>query len=147
MKLYLDLCVYNRPFDHQGQERIALETSSFIYILEMIEKGVYSVIVSEALLYENSKNTDEQRKVRVANYLQLAQEIISINNSDMDRVKVLKGLGFSDIDALHIALAEKSEADYFITCDDEITKVYKQHQNIIKVRVVGLTEFIGLEVK
>jgi predicted nucleic acid-binding protein len=147
MKLYLDLCVYNRPFDHQGQERIALETSSFIYILEMIEKGVYSVIVSEALLYENSKNTDEQRKVRVANYLQLAQEIISINNSDMDRVKVLKRLGFSDIDALHIALAEKSEADYFITCDDEITKVYKQHQNIINVRVVGLTEFIGLEVK
>ena len=45
MKLYLDLCVYNRPFDYQGQERIALETSAFIYILEMIERGAYNVIL------------------------------------------------------------------------------------------------------
>ena len=66
MKLYLDLCVYNRPFDYQGQERIALETSAFIYVLEMIERGAYNVIASEALLYENSKNPDEQKKVRVA---------------------------------------------------------------------------------
>lgn len=39
MVLYLDLCVYDRPFDNQHQERIALETSAFIYILEKLEKG------------------------------------------------------------------------------------------------------------
>ena len=147
MKLYLDLCVYNRPFDYQGQERIALETSAFIYILEMIEKGAYNVIASEALLYENSKNTDEQKKLRVDSYFQLAQEFIRVTNSDVERVTLLKGFGFSDIDALHIALAEKSEVDYFITCDDEITKLYKKHQDFIKVDVVSLLEFIGLEVK
>ena len=147
MKLYLDLCVYNRPFDYQGQERIALETSAFIYVLEMIERGAYNVIASEALLYENSKNPDEQKKVRVATYLKLAQELIGIDNSDIERAKFLKGLGFSDIDALHISLAERSEVDYFITCDDEITKLYKKHENFIKVYVVSLIEFIGLEVK
>jgi len=147
MKLYLDLCVYNRPFDHQGQERIALETNAFIYILEMVEKGTYNVIASEALLYENSRNTDEQRKIRIADYFRLANEFIRVNKPDIERAKVLKGLGLFDIDALHIALAEKSEVDYFITCDDEITKVYKKRQNVIKVSVVGLTEFIGLEVK
>ena len=40
MRLYLDLCVYNRPFDSQKQERVALETSIFIYILEM-ERKIY----------------------------------------------------------------------------------------------------------
>lgn len=40
MKLYLDLCVYNRPFDFQGQERVALETSAFIYLLEKIENSI-----------------------------------------------------------------------------------------------------------
>jgi len=40
LKLYLDLCVYNRPFDYQGQERVALETSAFIYLLEKVEKGI-----------------------------------------------------------------------------------------------------------
>ena len=77
----------------------------------------------------------------------MAQDFIEIDNPDIERAKFLKGLGFSDIDALHIALAERSEVDYFITCDDEITKLYKKHRNFIKVDVVSLIEFIGLEVK
>lgn len=147
MKLYLDLCVYNRPFDYQGDERISLETSAFIYILEMIEKGVHTLVSSEALIYENNKNPSEQRRIRITSYFQLAQEIAEIDNSDLERVKSFKKLGFSDIDALHIALAEKSKANYFITCDDKITKIYKKYHNSIKVNIVSLLEFIGLEAK
>ncbi|TVM00417.1 MAG: hypothetical protein CV087_13690 [Candidatus Brocadia sp. WS118] len=58
MKLYLDLCVYNRPFDYQRYERVALETSIFTYILEKIETGAYILVVSDALAYENNKNPD-----------------------------------------------------------------------------------------
>jgi len=43
-KLYIDLCVYNRPFDFQGHDRIALESNAFIYLLEKIEKGDYSLL-------------------------------------------------------------------------------------------------------
>ena len=53
IKLYLDICVYNRPFDNQHQERIAVEISAFIYILEKVEKGEYELVLSEALVYEN----------------------------------------------------------------------------------------------
>lgn len=60
MKLYLDLCVLNRPFDFQGQERISLETSIFIYILEKIERGIHELVISDAVLYENEKNPDDQ---------------------------------------------------------------------------------------
>jgi predicted nucleic acid-binding protein len=147
VKLYLDLCVYNRPFDYQGQERVALETSIFIYILEKIEKGAYTLVTSEALVYENNKNPDEQRKIRVASYFYLTQEFIGIDDLDVDRVRFLKGAGFSDIDALHIALAEKAKVDYFITCDDDIINIYKKHKNMIKVKVLSLVEFIGLGVK
>lgn len=145
MKLYLDLCVYNRPFDYQGHERIALETSLFIYILEKIEKGAHTVVISEALVYENSKNPNEQRKSRVASYFYLAQEFIEIEDSELERVKFLKELGYSDIDALHIALAEKAKVDYFVTCDDEIVKFYKKHRDYIRVGIVSLIEFIALE--
>lgn len=65
----------------------------------------------------------------------------------MKRVKFLEGLGFSAIDALHIAMAEKSNVDHFITCDDDIIKFYKKYQNLIKVSIVSLIEFIELEVK
>ena len=55
MRLYFDLCVYNRPFDYQGQERVALETSAFIFLLDKIEKGYHVLIASDALIYENNK--------------------------------------------------------------------------------------------
>lgn len=147
MKLYLDLCVYNRPFDYQGHDRIALETSIFTYILEKIETGAYILVSSDALTYENNKNPDSLRSTRIATYFELAKELIEINNFDYERVKFLKEFGFSDIDALHISLAERSQADYFITCDDDIVNRYKKHRNHIKINIVNLVEFIGLEVK
>ncbi len=147
MKLYLDLCVYNRPFDYQGQERVALETGAFIYLLEKVEKGSHVVIASEALLYENNKSLDEQRKARVASYLSLAREFVGADLSVLERVNVLKELGFPDIDALHVALAEKARADYFVTCDDDIIKLYKRHEGLIKVNIVSLIELVSLEVR
>ena len=147
MKLYLDLCVYNRPFDHQGQDRIALEAGAFIYILEKIEKGDHAIVISEALVYENNRNPDALRRHRVASYFQLAQEVIAIDSPALERVEVLKGFGFSDVDALHIALAENSNVNYFITCDDDIVHLCRKYQDSIKVSVVSLLEFIALEVK
>ena len=145
IKLYLDLCVYNRPFDYQGQERIALEASAFIYVLEKIEKGSYTLTISDALAYENDKNPDEERKIRVATYFQLAKEFVNIEESDIERTEFLKGSGFSDIDALHIALAEKANVHYFVTCDDDIVNLYQKNKDAIKVKIVDLVEFIGLE--
>jgi len=143
MRLYLDLCVYNRPFDSQKQERISLETSIFVYILEMVERNVYS----EALVYENSKNPNIQRMIRVSSYFGLARESTKVSNSDLKRIKFIKRLGFSGIDALHVTLAKKSNADFFITCDDNIVNLYKRQRDSIKVNIVNLVEFIGLEVE
>ncbi|MDE2216697.1 MAG: PIN domain-containing protein, partial [Planctomycetota bacterium] len=97
---------------------MALETSIFTYIIEKIETGAYILVASDALIYENNKNPDSLRNTRIATYFKLAKEFIEINNSDIERVKFLKEFGFSDIDALHIALADRSYSDYFITCDD-----------------------------
>jgi hypothetical protein len=66
---------------------VALETSAFIYLLEKIEKGSHVLIASEALIYENSKSPDEQRKVRVASYFNLAREFVGADFSDEERVE------------------------------------------------------------
>jgi len=147
MRLYIDLCVFNRPFDYQGQERVAFETSAFIYILEKLENAEHSLVISEVLVYENSKNLNEQRKTRVASYFKMAKELISVDDQIIERAKFLRDLGFSDLDALHISSAEKSKADYFITCDDEIVRAYGRHRSYINVKVASPIEFLGLEVK
>lgn len=147
MKLYLDLCVFNRPFDYQGQERVSLETEAFIYLIGQIEKERYTLVFSEALVYENNKNPDNLRKERIATYFELAKEFIKLEESDFQRAKDLRALGFSDMDALHIASAEKSGIDFFITCDDWIVNLYKRNSQALKVRIVNLLEFVTKEVR
>ncbi|MHB8336551.1 MAG: PIN domain-containing protein [Ignavibacteriaceae bacterium] len=144
-KLYIDLCVYNRPFDFQGHDRIALESNAFIYLLQKIEKGDYSLLVSDALYFENNKNPNEQKKRYVFSYFKLAKENIKIEVVDISRAKELVKLGFTEMDALHIAVSEKSKADYFITCDDRIVRLYKKHILLIRIKIMNILEFIALE--
>jgi len=56
----------------------------FPYIIEKIETGVYILVASDALIYENNKNPDRLRNTRIATYFKLAQEFIETNNSDID---------------------------------------------------------------
>ena len=47
MRIYLDLCVYNRPFDDQSQPRIFIEATEFLLILSEVvgrelQKSVYN---------------------------------------------------------------------------------------------------------
>jgi len=39
---YLDMNIYNRPFDDQSQMRIRLETMAITMIFTLIEKGSFS---------------------------------------------------------------------------------------------------------
>ena len=120
-----------------------LETEIFIYILEKIENKFYELIASEALLYENMKDSDMERKERVSSYFELSNKFIEIADKDIYRGRFLQEKGFSGIDSLHIALAEKARADYFITCDDGIIKLYKKYKKLINIEVLSLVEFIG----
>ena len=39
MRVYLDNCCYNRPYDDQDQMVIALETSAKLYVQELIKEN------------------------------------------------------------------------------------------------------------
>ncbi len=62
MKIYLDNCCFNRPFDDQSQLRIKLETEAKLSIQEEIRAGNLELAWSYILDYENSKNPYEDRK-------------------------------------------------------------------------------------
>jgi len=63
------------------------------------------------------------------------------------RVGYLEKIGFSGLDALHVAAAEKGGADYLITCDDKMVELYKRSEASVKVKIVNILEFILKEVK
>lgn len=124
-RVYLDTNVYNRPFDDQSQPRIWLETLAFSVILQLIEDDELDLVTSTVLSYENSRNPDPERQQWVQRVLTLAKNEQQLNASIRERAVALEGRGVKALDALHVAAAEASASDYFITTDDRLIRHYR----------------------
>ena len=135
MRLYLDACCLNRPFDDQTQDRIRIEAESVIVLLRYSASGKIKLIGSDVLKLEISKTPDPVRRYQlvtlsayIAKYIQLNDEIISLAH-DLNRA------GFGSFDSLHIASAELSNVDVFVTTDDKIHKLYRKRSGLLKIRI------------
>lgn len=120
MRIYLDTSIYNPPFDEQTQPKIHLETQAVIIILQMIEADLVELVNSTVLEYENSQNPYPIKQQTMNRYLQMAGIKQPINENIKQRAEELEKQGIKPIDALHVASAEASKSDYFITCDKRL---------------------------
>ena len=145
MRLYLDMCIYNRPFDDQSQPRIMIETQIFIVLLTMILKGRFDLVNSFALEYENSKNPDIENMLKISDLLGYSTDYISYAEGILDRALEIEKYGLMGMDAVHIACAEKAKADFFVTCDDNLIKKLKRIDNI-RIAFYNIIDFVSREV-
>lgn len=74
---------------------------------------------------------DPERKLRVAEVLKLAHDVIELNDEIEDHAEILVKAGIKPVDALHVATASAASANYFCTCDARLLKKGK--------RLTGLT--------
>jgi len=146
MKVYLDLCVYNRPFDDQGQPRVVIETMEFMVLLEKAINKEIIVVNSFVLEYENAKNPLVERREKIGDLLKIASEYVRYTERLEHRAEEIGENGFMALDALHIACAEAAKSDFFITCDDLLLRRGKTSKETLKVRIIGLMEFFSEEV-
>ena len=72
MKIYLDNCCYNRPFDDQTQERIHLESEVILAVLKMGQMKKIIIVGSEILELEIKHMQDENRNQRVLGLYSIA---------------------------------------------------------------------------
>jgi predicted nucleic acid-binding protein len=122
MRVYLDNCAFNRPFDNQDQMRIRLEAEAKLCLQHHIKEGALELAWSYILDYENSKNPFEERKQTIAEWRSISRYDIIETLEILAFAERLKTAGFKTKDALHIACAVSAEAQYFVTTDDEILK-------------------------
>ncbi|OGF68286.1 MAG: hypothetical protein A2Y62_02885 [Candidatus Fischerbacteria bacterium RBG_13_37_8] len=146
MKVYLDLCVYNRPFDDQLQPRIVIESMEFLFILSKAIDKEITTINSFVLEDENSKNPLIERKDKIYDLLRVATEYIYYSADLGRRADEIEKYGIMGMDALHIACAEAAKADYFVTCDDILVHKGKINEEKLKVKIISLMEFVSKEV-
>ena len=122
MRVYLDNCALNRPFDDQVQERIRRESESVLELRKLIELGRIELVWSYVIDYENYRNPFNDRRNGVEGWKGLASlEIAPSPDIDSGSLDLL-ALGLGDADSLHLTCAIKANADYFVTTDDAIIK-------------------------
>ncbi|MDP2364895.1 MAG: PIN domain-containing protein [Ignavibacteria bacterium] len=141
MKIYLDTCSLQRPFDSKNQVRIILEAEAVLGILSYIESNKIELVNSDILKYEVENIPNSIRRNNSTSILELAKSYIKVNAKIQKRAEVLVSFGIMSLDALHLASAEYSEADYFCTCDDKL--VNKARKIDLTIKVVTPIELIG----
>jgi hypothetical protein len=141
VRLYLDLCCLNRPFDDQTQPRVSLEAQAVILILQGIEAGGHQLCNSTALIVENSQNPKVERRRKIGELLDQAEVWIPHSAAMDQRVLQLAPLGFHEFDAYHVASAEAAGCDRLVTCDDRFLQAARRHAATLAVLV---TDPIGL---
>jgi hypothetical protein len=72
MKIYLDDCRFNRPFDDQSSFVIRLETEAKLYVQNLIRHGEIDLVWSFMLDYENAANPFEEVRRQIAEWKGLA---------------------------------------------------------------------------
>lgn len=124
IKVYLDTCCYNRPYDDQTQLRINLEAQAKLFIQKQIIDGKLELIYSFISVYENSQNPFSIRKNTISDFFSNAAVYISEDNAEVvkQRASEIMKTGIKVKDALHVSCAIEGKADYFVTTDMRLLK-------------------------
>ena len=122
MKLYLDNCCFNRPFDDQSHLRIRIEAEAKLRVQEEIRSGTFELVWSYIMDYENSKNPFLERKSQIALWRDYSTIDVQEDKEVLRIAKLLNDKGLKKLDSLHVACASLAKADYFLTTDDGILK-------------------------
>ena len=120
MLIYLDMCSLQRPLDDKNQPRIALEAEAVLGVLALCEAGQAQLLSSDALEYETAKNPHPLRKTHAEEALARAVQVVRLTEQIEQDAHRFVQAGLKPLDALHLACASNSGANYFCTCDDRL---------------------------
>jgi predicted nucleic acid-binding protein len=123
MKIYLDACCLNRPFDDQRQPRVRLEAEAISLILHKLHQHEWEWVSSEVLMYELGQTVDMERRERLLLLAGQSHYMVEISEEILKRAEKLEVSGFDSYDAIHLASAEQAKVDVFLTTDDGVQKI------------------------
>jgi predicted nucleic acid-binding protein len=120
MRVYLDNCCFNRPFDDQSQVTIKLETDAKLFIQHKILHKQLELVWSYIIELENIYNPSEIRSSTISQWRNLSVICCIENSTIISFAENLYKLSIKQKDALHISCAVYTKCDYFITTDKKL---------------------------
>ncbi len=137
MRLFLDTCSLNRPWDDQSQVRIHLEAESVIYIIDQTRRGLDELVTSDYLLEEIVANPNPVRREDVLYLLSHASFHLAGKQEIEKRAEELSVWAIAGYDALHVAAAEAAKCDFLLTTDDKFIRRAARAGEAIRVKVLN----------
>jgi predicted nucleic acid-binding protein len=142
MKIYLDVCCLNRPFDDQTQDRIHLEAEAILAVLNYYRIAGWSVVGSDAINFEIGRIPDHDKRLKVQILSILHDVYVKVDAVVERRAMELKQEGLKALDALHVSCAERAKAEVFLTTDDHLLSKAVQNKKILKVRIENPLQWV-----
>jgi len=139
IRVYLDHCSFNRPYDDQSLLAIYLESEAKLSVQRKILERVYDLAWSYMNDYENSVNPYEERKKTIAAWRSVAIIKVAPSGEISDRAKTFIESGFKPKDALHISCAIQAHCNYFLTTDKGILNKY-----LGQIKLINPLDFIRI---
>lgn len=133
MRIYLDNCCFNRPFDDQSQIRIRLETEAKLEIQERIRNRDVDLVWSYLLDFENQANPIISRRNAISRWRTFAVKNLLASEEIIGRALEFSNKGLRAKDSLHLACAIVGGCGFLITTDDELLRK-SVSLDIIRVR-------------
>jgi hypothetical protein len=113
IKVYLDNCAYNRPFDDQTQIKVALEAQAKRHIQQLIVEKKIDLIYSYMNRFENSRNPHLTNKNSIDQFFKNA--VLYIDHAYAQnvgtRAVTIMGSTLKTKDAYHISCAIEGGCD------------------------------------
>ncbi|HHT9147332.1 MAG TPA: type II toxin-antitoxin system VapC family toxin [Candidatus Wunengus sp. YC61] len=142
MKIYLDNCCFNRPYDEQLYETIRLESEAKLFVQEKIHNGSISLVWSFILDFENNANPYDNQKELIAEWKQISCENVTAEMAVLERARDVATIyRVKPKDAIHIASAIFAHCDYFLTTDRQLLK---KVSSLKEIRTINPIDFIQI---
>ena len=130
MRIYLDLCCFNRPYDDQSQTRIRLETEAKLVLQQKVRAFACELLWSSTLDFENSQNSFDERRHAIGQWRSLATAVVMADAQVIYLAREAMAFGIGEYDALHVASAIVGKADILVTTDDRFIRRLRQFDKI-----------------
>ena len=140
IRIYIDNCCYNRPYDDQSQLMVSIETQCKLWIQKMIREGSYELVSSYMLRYECINSPFIDRKRAIIQFIdKYADYIVDVDRKNLieERAQDIMSTGIKFKDACHVASAIFAGCDYFISTDKRLLR-YKSEE----IKLVSPVEFL-----
>ena len=141
LKIYLDNCCYNRPFDPPASPTIVFESSSKLLIQALIINREVSLVNSFVVYEEASVIINDEKRRLIFDFLDNA--VIYVGKDKLGEILLLSNeimkSGVKYMDAAHIACSIVAGCDFLITTDKRLLKFKSD-----KINVVNPVDFIRM---